>query len=94
MQVDYSEFLSATLSAQKHGDASILAAFNTLDFDQDGYITRDDVVAALDGQMTESAIVEMLQHADATGKVNFQARLIHSLCSARRTPAHSPARAP
>ena len=43
-EVDYSEFLSATLSAQKHSNASVMAAFNTLDADRDGYITKSDLV--------------------------------------------------
>lgn len=61
-EVDYSEFLSATLSAQKHSNASIMAAFNTLDHDKDGYITKADLVASLDGQMPIQNIEQMLQH--------------------------------
>lgn len=71
-EVDYSEFLSATLSAQKHSTASLMGAFNTLDSDKDGFITHKDIVEALDGQMADSSIREMLQHADASGRVNFQ----------------------
>ena len=73
-EVDYSEFLSATLSAQKHSNASILAAFNTLDADGDGFITKQDLVKALDGQMDEKKMLDMLQHADSSGRVNFQVR--------------------
>ena len=71
-EVDYSEFLSATLSAQKHSNASIMAAFNTLDSDRDGFITKQDLITSLDGQMDPKAIEQMLQHADASGRVNFQ----------------------
>merc|ERR1719409_821497 len=71
-EVDYSEFLSATLSAQKHSNASIMAAFTTLDSDKDGFITKQDLVTALDGQMNIESITKMLEHADETGKVNFQ----------------------
>ena len=73
-EVDYSEFLSATLSAQKHSNASILAAFNTLDADGDGFITKQDLIKALDGQMEEKKMLDMLQHADSSGRVNFQVR--------------------
>jgi len=71
-EVDYSEFLSATLSAQKHSTSSLMGAFNTLDSDKDGYITHGDIVQALDGQMSDSSIRDMLQHADVSGRVNFQ----------------------
>ena len=71
-EVDYSEFLSATLAAQKHSNASVMAAFNTLDADQDGYITKADLMTSLDGQMDAASIESMLQHADASGRVNFQ----------------------
>jgi len=71
-EVDYTEFLSATLSAQKHSTASIMNAFTTLDTDGDGYISGKDIETSLDGQMTQTAIKQMLEHADATGKVSFQ----------------------
>jgi len=90
-EVDYSEFLSATLSAQKHSNASILAAFNKLDSDNDGYITKEDLKLALDGQMEDKAIIDMLQHADASGRVNFQAFkriVLHGLKSSSTSPAH------
>ena len=88
-EVDYSEFLSATLSAQKHSNASILAAFNTLDADGDGFITKDDLIQALDGQMDEAKMNEMLQHADATGRVNYQVfkkMLLHGLTRSKVSP--------
>lgn len=89
-QVDYSEFLSATLSAQRHSNASILAAFNTLDADGDGYITKADLAKALDGQMGERKMQDMLQHADSSGRVNYQVfknKLLHGL---QRSPETSP----
>lgn len=52
-EIDYTEFLSATLSAQKHSNASILNAFTTLDADGDGFITKEDISESLDGQMSE-----------------------------------------
>jgi len=71
-EVEYSEFIAATQSAQKHSTASMMAAFNTLDTDKDGYITRQDLVIALDHQMDNKVIDQMLEHADASGRVNFQ----------------------
>ena len=49
-----------------------MAAFNTLDSDKDGFITKQDLITSLDGQMEVANIEAMLQHADATGRVNFQ----------------------
>jgi len=89
-EVDYSEFISATLSAQKQSSQSILAAFNTLDSDKDGYITKSDLVTALDGQMSTENIEAMLQHADASGKVNFQVFkrvVLHGLKHSQKSPA-------
>jgi len=73
-EVDYTEFLSATLSAQKHSNASIMNAFTTLDTDGDGYITNMDIQQSLAGQMSQSAIKEMLEVATGSrdGKVSFQ----------------------
>jgi len=88
-EVDYSEFLSATLAAQKHSNASILAAFNTLDDDKDGFITKKDLLTALDGQMTETDITKMLEHADASGRVNFQSFkriVLHGLKATQASP--------
>jgi Ca2+-binding EF-hand superfamily protein len=90
-EVDYSEFLSATLSAQKHSNASVMAAFNTLDADRDGYITKSDLVSALDGQMTLDNIEVMLQHADQSGKVNFQTFkriVLHGMKGSSASPTH------
>ena len=90
-EVDYSEFLSATLSAQKHSKESIMAAFNTLDSDKDGFITKSDLVTALDGQMTVESIEQMLQHADASGRVNFQtfkSVVLHGLKATTAQPNH------
>ena len=92
-EVDYSEFLSATLSAQKHSNASILAAFNTLDADGDGFITKQDLVKALDGQMDERKMLDMLQHADSSGRVNFQVRARQTTIM-NRCPRLIPPKAP
>merc|ERR1719327_1022929 len=89
-EVDYSEFLSATLSAQKQSNASIMDAFNKLDNDRDGFITKPDLVAALDGQMKTVDIDQMLQHADATGRVNYQTFkriVLHGLKTSATSPA-------
>jgi len=79
-EVDYSEFLSAALSAQSalvSNAGNLMAAFNTLDSDGDGYITQADLDKALDGQVDEKALADMLSPdhgiADAQGRVNFQA---------------------
>ena len=92
-EVDYSEFLSATLSAQKHSNASIMAAFNTLDSDKDGFITKQDLITSLDGQMEVANIEAMLQHADATGRVNFQTFkriVLHGLRTDKNAAPKSP----
>merc|ERR1712196_668066 len=89
-EVDYSEFLSATLSAQRHSNASLMSAFNTLDSDKNGYITEQDIVQALDGQMKADDIRKMLIHADASGKVSFQtfkAIMLQGLKTTQSSPA-------
>ena len=58
---------------------------------QDGYITKSDLVTALDGQMSTENIEAMLQHADASGRVNFQTFkrvVLHGLKHSQRSPAH------
>ena len=90
-EVDYSEFLSATLSAQKHSNASIMAAFTTLDSDRDGFITKQDLITALDGQMSVESIEKMLQHADASGRVDFQVFkrvVLHGLKASASSPSN------
>ena len=67
-----------------------MAAFNTLDADNDGFITKEDLAKALDGQMTEQNVTEMLNHADASGRVNFQTFkkiVFHGLKGAASSPA-------
>ena len=49
-----------------------------------------DLVTALDGQMEIKNIEAMLQHADATGKVNFQTFkriVLHGLKSTNAAPS-------
>ena len=71
-EVDYSEFLSATLAAQTHTDGEIAHAFEMLDQDGDGYITEDDIITALHGTMQQDAIVTaLLLHSDSEGRVDL-----------------------
>lgn len=72
-EIDYSEFLSATLAAQAHTDDEITNAFETLDTDEDGYITHADLATALGGALDEATINVALQsHADADGNLGYE----------------------
>lgn len=71
-EIDYSEFLSATLAAQDLEDGDIQRAFSMLDVDEDGFITKDDIITALQGQIAEDAIVRALYaHSDDNGRVDL-----------------------
>ena len=52
-QIEYAEFVAATLASQKQCATgnSILAAFNTLDVDHDGFISLSDLHEAFSGQL-------------------------------------------
>jgi len=104
-ELDYSEFLSATLSSQLKSvngpsgslglDATSLeAAFNMLDGDGDGYLVKDDLARALDGQtpcLDEQArhaelIEEIFTDADAQGRVDlatFKRKVLNDITADR-----------
>ena len=73
-EVNYTDFLAATVSSQKNicAPASINMAFNSLDKDGDGYITRKDLHMALEG-IGEASLDKYLAHADAEGRVSLDA---------------------
>ena len=75
-QVDYSEFLSATLASQNVKGTiegpSILSAFSRLDTDGDGFITKEDIHAAFEGQLDDAEVAKMLRHQDPSGRLNYQ----------------------
>jgi len=72
-EIDYSQFIAATLGSQQRlaTGSSILAAFNTLDFDHDGFISQSDLQEAFSGQLDSAMIDKLLSHRDASGRVNF-----------------------
>merc|ERR1711990_1337022 len=55
-QIEYNAFIAATLASQDRlaTSKSILAAFNTLDVDHDGYITKADLHDAFSGQLDDA----------------------------------------
>jgi len=65
-EVDYTEFLAATISSQQEakvsqvGAPSITTAFHIIDSDHDGYITHDDLVRSFGGLLNESAMQRIL----------------------------------
>ncbi len=73
-EIDYSEFLSATLNSQQEsvGGTSLLTAFNMLDDDGDGYIDKEDIHKAFEGNINEAEVEDMLRHSDKSGRVTFQ----------------------
>ena len=73
-EIKYSEFIAATLASQQRlaTGSSILAAFNTLDFDHDGYITRQDLHEAFSGQLDAKVCDKLLHNRDDSGRVNFE----------------------
>lgn len=75
-EVDYSEFLSATLASQNVKGTiegpSILSAFSRLDTDGDGFITKEDIHAAFEGQLDDAEVAKMLRHQDPSGRLNYQ----------------------
>ena len=69
-QVDYTEFLAATLSFNGPiAKGSIRQAFGILDADDDGYITRADLSRAFEGGLAERSLGRYLQGADEEGRV-------------------------
>ena len=75
-EVDYTEFLAATISSQESREShavdapSISAAFHTIDTDHDGFITRDDLEHAFAGQLEEEAMQRMLSRVN--GRCNLE----------------------
>lgn len=72
-EIDYTEFLAAALSSRGVERRSLRAAFNKLDDDADGFISRADLVGALDGRLSPSALDAVLKGADSNGRVSYGA---------------------
>ena len=82
-EVDYTEFLAATISSQTTGAdepsaPSIKTAFHLIDSDHDGLITRADLKRTFGGLLQETALQRILSKVDATsangqGQINFTA---------------------
>lgn len=71
-EVDYTEFLAATVSTQSNlvARGSIKAAFAALDRDGDGYITKSDLHHALEG-IEEASLEKYMHGADDKGRVTY-----------------------
>merc|ERR1711977_127874 len=74
-EIDYTEFLGATLSScgSKMLSRSVRSAFKMLDQDGDGYITQKDLRAALKGQLSEDTLTKALLCGDSPGRVSYTA---------------------
>lgn len=71
-EVDYMEFIGATIMSQKNvNKPSLLSAFSILDRDGDGLITKEDLVAALGNVFSEVEIEEMISARTSAGKLTF-----------------------
>jgi len=73
-EIEYLEFVAATMSSQKNlaGSNSILAAFNVLDVDHDGVITKADIAKAFSGQIDDKVADALMKHRNESGAVNFK----------------------
>ena len=69
-QIEYAEFIAATLASQGSTKVScknsIQAAFTTLDVDHDGFITLKDLHDAFSGQIDDAVAESLLKHRDAS----------------------------
>jgi len=72
-EIDYTEFLGATVSScgSRLLHQSVKGAFRMLDQDGDGYITQQDLRAALKGQLSEDALAKTVQCGDEQGRVSY-----------------------
>ncbi|CAM8988198.1 unnamed protein product [Rhodiola kirilowii] len=74
--IDYNEFIAATMDKQKlDNDEHLYKAFQRLDTDNSGFITRDELETALKkyGMWDEASTREMMKKADTNsdGKINY-----------------------
>lgn len=72
-EIDYNEFLAATLSSRGVERRSLKAAFSILDHNADGFICRSDLIRALDGLLSPTALDAVLQGADCNECVSYNA---------------------
>jgi len=97
-EVDYTEFLAATVTSQKlvRGN-SVRAAFSTLDVDNDGYITKEDLGDAFDGAIGERSLTRYMQSVgkEPTGRISFGTfEQMLPLRTSARTPGKAAAATP
>jgi hypothetical protein len=69
-EIEYLEFVAATMSSQKNlaGSNSILAAFNVLDVDHDGVITKAAIAKAFSGQIDDKVADALMKHRNESGE--------------------------
>jgi len=73
-EIDYTEFLAATVSSQRLVKShSVQAAFSVLDADGDGYVTRGDLEEAFCGAIAERSLGRFMHGADANGRISYEA---------------------
>ena len=77
-EIEYNEFLAATLASSQQFEKSLSgnslhAVFNELDTDHDGYITKNDMKEFFQDDFDETSIRTLAQHADGSdsGKINY-----------------------
>lgn len=77
-QINYSEFIAATLTTKKIlNDSRLKVLFREFDVDNSGYITKDNLFEAferLDKEVTEDEIKEILKKHDLAkdGRISFK----------------------
>jgi calcium-dependent protein kinase len=73
--IDYGEFLAATLNLNKiEREENLYAAFSYLDKDKSGYLTKDELQAAItDFHMGDISIDEMIREVDQDndGRIDY-----------------------
>lgn len=96
-EVDYTEFLAATVSSQRHiSTKSINTAWMMLDDDADGFITRRDLENALEGSLGEKTLGAVMVSSDNDGRISyetFKEMLRRGLQAMTPSPVHMPRRA-
>ncbi|KAM1685744.1 hypothetical protein EV2_038095 [Malus domestica] len=90
--IDYIEFISATMHRQRlERDEHLYKAFQYFDKDSSGYITRDELEAAMKehGMGDDNTIREIISEVDADndGRINYS-----EFCAMMRSGAQQPAK--
>lgn len=75
MQVDYNEFLAATLNAANLAkEENLLRAFEHFDADNSGYITKNELIEALTGYGEVDNLEAILEDVDKDqdGNIDYE----------------------